>query len=77
MLVRLGSVLGFFQHLATELGSSLPDLSKQLIELIIRQRAKARADKNWALSDQIRDELAVLGITLKDTPQGCEWSYDK
>jgi len=77
MLVRLGSVLGFFQHLATELSSSIPDLSKQLIDIIIRQRAKARADKNWALSDQIRDELAALGITLKDTPQGCEWSYDK
>lgn len=77
MLVRLGSVLGFFQNLERELNSSLPDLSKNLIEFIIAYRAKARADKNWQLSDQIRDDLATLGITLKDTPQGCEWSFEK
>ncbi|NLK50745.1 MAG: cysteine--tRNA ligase [Candidatus Cloacimonetes bacterium] len=75
MLVRLGSVLGFFQNLAAELSSSLPDLSIQLIELLIAYRDQARADKNWALSDKIRDDLAALGITLKDTPTGCVWSH--
>jgi len=77
MLVKLGSVLGFFQNLESELCSGIPDLSKQLVEIIIGFRAKARADKNWALSDQIRDQLAALGIMLKDTTQGCEWSYEK
>lgn len=76
MLVKLGSVLGFFQNLEAELSSSIPDLSKQLIELIISYRATARAQKNWALSDQLRDDLAALGVTLKDTPGGCEWSYE-
>ena len=75
MLVRLGSVLGFFQNLAAELSFSLPDLSIQLIELLIAYRDQARADKNWALSDKIRDDLAALGITLKDTPTGCVWSH--
>ena len=33
-------------------------------------RNQARVDKNWALSDQIRDELSVLGIQLKDGADG-------
>jgi cysteinyl-tRNA synthetase len=73
MLVKLGRVLGFFQNL--EEAETLPDQSKQLIELIIKYRAQARADKNWALSDEIRADLAALGIELKDTPTGAEWSY--
>ena len=73
MLVKLGRVLGFFQNL--EAAEELPDQSKQLIELIIKYRAQARADKNWALSDLIRADLAALGIELKDTATGVEWSY--
>ena len=73
MLVKLGRVLGFFQNL--ENTEELPDQSKQLIELIIKYRAQARADKNWALSDEIRADLAALGIILKDTATGAEWSY--
>lgn len=73
MLVKLGRVLGFFQNL--EEAETLPDQSKQLIELIIKYRAQARADKNWALSDEIRADLAALGIELKDTSTGAEWSY--
>lgn len=73
MLVKLGRVLGFFQNL--EAAAELPDQSKQLIELIIKYRAQARADKNWALSDEIRADLAALGIELKDTATGAEWSY--
>lgn len=75
MLVKLGSVLGFFQDLEAELGSSLPDQSRQLIELIIGYRNQARKEKNWALSDHYRDDLAALGITLKDTPNGTEWTF--
>jgi len=42
------------------------------IEVLIEERAKARADKNWARADEIRDQLAEKGITLKDTPQGVQ-----
>ncbi len=73
MLVRLGSVLGFFQDLAARLADTLPNLSKQLVELLLAYRKDARAQKNWALSDRIRDDLAALGIELKDTPGGCDW----
>lgn len=74
MLVKLGRVLGFFQNLESILQDSVPDLSKQLMELILAYRAQARANKDWAVSDRIRDDLAALGIEIKDTPEGCTWS---
>ena len=42
------------------------------IQKLIDARTKARAEKNWAEADRIRDELAAMGITLKDTPQGVQ-----
>jgi cysteinyl-tRNA synthetase len=76
MLVHLGSVLGFFQHM--ELRShhrrGMQSSSSSLIELLISYRREARERKDWAMSDRIRDDLAKLGIELKDTPQGCTWN---
>ncbi|MEW6049500.1 MAG: cysteine--tRNA ligase [Candidatus Zixiibacteriota bacterium] len=43
------------------------------IEELIRQRAEARKQKNFALSDKIRDNLLGRGIVLEDTPQGVKW----
>ncbi|MBW6514703.1 MAG: cysteine--tRNA ligase [Candidatus Syntrophosphaera sp.] len=74
MLVHLGEVLGFFQNLAAKLESTVPDLTRQLVEIVIQYRQEARAAKNWALSDKIRDDLAALGIEIKDTPSGCSWN---
>jgi cysteinyl-tRNA synthetase len=45
-----------------------------LMEMIIDIRKEAKAQKNWALSDKIRDELKEAGIQLKDTKDGCEWT---
>jgi cysteinyl-tRNA synthetase len=42
------------------------DSQKELIELLIKIRSQARNDKNFELSDQIRDELLELGIKLND-----------
>jgi cysteinyl-tRNA synthetase len=44
-----------------------------LIELLIDMRARARADKNYAESDRIRDELSKLGVTLEDRADGTIW----
>ena len=41
-----------------------------VLQLLIEMRNQARVDKNWALSDQIRDELLSLGIQLKDNKDG-------
>lgn len=45
-----------------------------VIQLALAQRTAARARKDFAASDQIRDGLAVLGITIEDTAQGPRWS---
>jgi cysteinyl-tRNA synthetase len=44
------------------------------VESLIAQRAAARAAKDWPASDRIRGELAALGVTVKDGPQGATWS---
>jgi cysteinyl-tRNA synthetase len=73
-MVELGSVLGFFQNWETKLNKSLPDLSKALIELLLTYRKEARNNKQWNVSDKIRNDLANLGIDIKDTPNGVKWS---
>ncbi len=47
------------------------------IEEKIALRLAARAEKNWAESDRIRDELAALGVELKDSADGTSWSVKK
>ena len=47
-----------------------------LVQEMIAQRAQARADKDWAAADRIRDAIAAAGITLEDTPAGTHWSID-
>jgi len=75
MLVKLGEVLGFFQNLSDRLKETLPELSQELIQLLINYREQARREKNWALADQIREDLISLGIELRDTTEGCIWTF--
>ena len=49
------------------------ELVDQLMGLITELRADARKEKNWAVSDQIRDGLTRLKIHLKDSPEGTTW----
>ena len=44
--------------------------NKELIELLIKLRSEARSEKNFKLSDEIRDELKVLGVEIKDNRDG-------
>ncbi|MDR0596609.1 MAG: cysteine--tRNA ligase [Clostridiales Family XIII bacterium] len=54
-------------------GTGSPDGdSDAALQALIEERAAARAEKNWQRADEIRDELAAMGITLKDTPQGVQ-----
>jgi len=46
-----------------------------LIKLALEQREAARARKDFAAADQIRDQIASLGITVEDTSNGPRWSY--
>ncbi len=47
-----------------------------LMELLIDLRNQARKQKNWALADKIRDDLARHGIRLKDTPEGTTYEME-
>jgi cysteinyl-tRNA synthetase len=45
----------------------------ELMDAILEIRQECRAQKQYALADAIRDKLAVLGITIEDSPQGARW----
>ena len=64
-------VLGLDTEAANESSDKLDGVVKMLIEM----RNQARVDKNWALSDQIRDQLSVLGIQLKDGADGTTFTF--
>ena len=48
-----------------------------VVDMVLSLRAKAKADKDWATSDRIRDELAALGFEVKDTKDGATWKLNK
>ena len=49
---------------------------EDVVHMLIKMRNQARTDKNWALSDQIRDELAGYGVQLKDGKEGTTFSVN-
>ena len=60
------------EQTATEDSSKLDGV----MQLLIQMRMEARANKDWALSDKIRDELKAIGINLKDGKDGTTYSVD-
>jgi cysteinyl-tRNA synthetase len=70
LLVELGTVLGFFTEIENKIGKGYSDISESLINLLIRYRNDAKKEKNWSLSDRIRDDLLSLKIQLLDTKDG-------
>ena len=47
-----------------------------LMQMVLEQRAAAKAAKDWTTSDHIRDALKALGIQVKDTKDGAEWTLE-
>ncbi len=79
-LRRLGDMLGLLQQdPATFLQSGATDVSldEAEIQARIEARAAAKKDKDFATADAIRDELAALGITLKDSREGTRWVFEE
>ncbi|WP_107860898.1 cysteine--tRNA ligase [Neisseria weaveri] len=75
-LKALGSIIGLLQRDPQEFlqGGSVSDgLSNEEIESLIEQRKQARAEKNWAESDRIRDLLNAENIILEDGAGGTTW----
>ncbi len=73
LLIKLGGYIGILQTNADEFLTQGVDLSNEDIDAKIKQRNEARDNKDFALSDQIRDELTELGITLEDSANGTSW----
>jgi len=48
-----------------------------LVQADLDRRQQARAEKNWAVADEVRDRLAAAGIAVTDTPSGPEWSLEQ
>ena len=70
------SILGCDPKDAVFAGSKSNDAAMDgLIKLALDQREAARLRKDFATADQIRDEIAALGITVEDTANGPRWSY--
>ena len=75
-----GSVLGLFAWEPAAFLQELRDcrakrtgIEAGKVEALLASRAEARKNKDFAASDRIRDELAALGVEVKDTPQGQVW----
>ena len=49
----------------------------KVVDMVLDLRAKAKADKDWATSDKIRDALAAAGFEVKDTKDGVTWKLNK
>jgi cysteinyl-tRNA synthetase len=54
-------------------GGRLAEVTDGLVSLALEQRAAARARKDYAAADAIRDQLGALGVQVEDTPQGPRW----
>ena len=71
--IKIGNVFGIeieMENSAKEEDGENMELTKKLIELLIKLRSEARSEKNFKLSDEIRDELKGLGVEIKDNRDG-------
>ena len=77
LLRYLGEIIGLLQSDADEFLKSQTGrgmgLSDTAIDELVEQRLQARAGKNWADADRIRDELSAAGIVIEDGAEGTRW----
>jgi len=72
-LRELTTILGLFRSAPAQRGGGGDTLVPKLMTLLIELRADARAKKDFATGDKIRNELTSLGITLEDRKGETEW----
>lgn len=68
----VGDVLGVLPENLDE--TTDVGLSADLIQLLVETRENLRRNKQWALSDEIRDRLGAMGVQLQDGPEGTTWT---
>lgn len=75
LLVKLGNVLGILENNAETFlqGGSQDDEFTAKVDALIARRIAARADKNWAEADAVRDALSAMGVALEEGKEGTTW----
>ena len=70
--------LGLIEAAQTQKSQSAPaaDLDVAKIDELIAKRTEARANKNWATADAIRDELKAMHVVIKDSKDGVSWEVE-
>ena len=68
----LFDILGLSASDKTDVGE-YDDAYKGAVDLLLSLRMEAKNNKDWGTSDRIRNELAQMGIEVKDTKDGFEW----
>ena len=78
LLKKLAGLLGLLQGSPEAfLRRGEADIDAAEVDALIVQRRQARADRDWALADQIRDRLAALHVVLEDGPEGTQWRIER
>ncbi len=65
-------ILGLKEEIKGESGNN--EIIKGALNLLLKLRMEAKSNKDWATADKIRNELSALGVEIKDTRDGFEWS---
>ena len=75
-LLKVAGVLAILQSEPEEFLSSVSgdsDIDPEEVERLIRERTDARANKDWARADTVRNTLQEMGVIIEDAPQGTKW----
>jgi cysteinyl-tRNA synthetase len=76
MLKELTQILGLFRHPLAAPEPSQDRLTAPLLDLLVQLRTRVRKEKNFAMADEIREQLAALGVVLEDRPDGTSWRIE-
>ncbi len=83
-ILRFGKLLSLFEEPAQAFLVTLDDmllkrknLNRAAIDQLVQERSAARAGKDFKRSDELRDQLAQMGIAVSDTPTGSDWEVAK
>ena len=68
------SVLGLYEDFNSYLSM---EIVEKLVKLLIEVRGEYRKEKNWEMSDKIRDDLKEAGVTLEDNPKRILWKLSE
>ena len=79
LLVRLGGILGILQSSPADFlrGDESIEIDAATIDQLITEREQARVEKNWALADEIRDQLTAMKVVVEDGADGSSWRIER